>query len=149
MDDARTDVVDMRTPSHLQRFHLAVRRPANWLELIRYCVVGGSGYAVNLGVFWLAGHRVPYLVAFVIAFVVAATSNFVLNRGWTFRVMHGKPHHQYVRFVGVSAVALVVDLIVLAVLVERAGAGKLPAAAVAILVATPVSFFGNKLWSFR
>jgi hypothetical protein len=59
------------------RGHLAVRRPQNWLELIRYCTVGASGYVLNLATFTVANVRLAYQVAFVIAFVVSATSNFV------------------------------------------------------------------------
>ncbi len=80
---------------------------------------------------------------------MAATSNFVWNRLWTFRVTHGVPHHQYARFLTVSAVALVVDLLVLTMLVRVAWAGCWPAAAIAILMATPISFLGNKVWCFR
>ena len=49
----------------------------------------------------------------------------------------------------VSLVALGIDLVTLAFLVERVGMAKLPAAAIAIVIATPISFLGNKLWSFR
>jgi putative flippase GtrA len=39
--------------------------------------------------------------------------------------------------------------VALALLVEVAGLHKPVAAAIAIVVATPISFLGNKLWSFR
>jgi dolichol-phosphate mannosyltransferase len=68
---------------------------------------------------------------------------------WTFRVRHGVPHHQYARFLTVSAMALCLDLAVLRALVEAGGMAKVSAAAIAILVATPVSFLGNKLWTFQ
>ena len=29
----------------------ALRRPANWFQLAKFCVVGASGYVVNLAVF--------------------------------------------------------------------------------------------------
>ena len=29
----------------------ALRRPANWIQLAKFCLVGASGYAVNLGVY--------------------------------------------------------------------------------------------------
>jgi putative flippase GtrA len=38
---------------------------------------------------------------------------------------------------------------VLRALVEAGGLAKVTAAAIAILVATPVSFLGNKLWTFQ
>jgi dolichol-phosphate mannosyltransferase len=148
MDDARAEATPSGVEAHYRRLHLAVRRPDNWFELIRFCVVGATGYAVNLAVFAIADRWWRYQIAFAIAFAVAATSNFVWNRLWTFRVTHGVPHHQYARFLTVSAVALVVDLLVLTLLVES-GMGRLLAAAIAILIATPISFLGNKVWSFR
>jgi dolichol-phosphate mannosyltransferase len=53
------------------------------------------------------------------------------------------------RFLTVSALALGIDLIVLTTLVEWVGMSPLAAAAVAIVIATPVSFLGNKIWSFK
>ena len=119
------------------------------MQVLRYCAVGGTGYVVNLVAFLIADRSMTYTLAFSLAFVLAATSNFVWNRVWTFRVRHGVPHHQYVRFLTVSAMALCLDLAVLRALVEAGGMAKVSAAALAILVATPVSFLGNKLWTFQ
>jgi putative flippase GtrA len=149
MEEARVDAPVIRLRTHARRFGLALRRPHNWFELVRYCSVGASGYVINLGTFALAYREMPYLLAFAFAFTVAATSNFVWNRLWTFRVRHGVPHHQYARFLTVSLIALGIDTTLLAAFVEVAELAKVAAAALAILIATPVSFFGNKLWSFR
>ncbi|HUO41260.1 MAG TPA: GtrA family protein [Mycobacterium sp.] len=147
MKDAPSDAA-VSLKGHAQRLHIGLRRPHNWLQLFRYCVVGASGYLINLGVYAAVYTHLPYRLAFTIAFIVAATSNFVWNRIWTFRVDHGTPHHQYARFLTVSAVALGIDLLVLTGLVEGLGLDKIVAAAIAIAIATPVSFLGNKLWSF-
>ena len=149
MGEAQLESAAVRARGHARRLHLAARHPANWMQLLRYCLVGGSGYVINLGVFLVAERSMPYTLAFVVAFVLAATSNFVWNRVWTFRVRHGVPYHQYARFLTTSSVALGLDLAVLRGLVEVAGMAKVPAAALAILVATPVSFLGNKLWTFQ
>ena len=118
------------------------------LQLLRFCCVGASGYLINLSVFRAVDAWMPYLPAFAIAFAVSAGSNFVWNRLWTFSGASGRPHHQFARFLVVSTAALMLDLAILAVLVETVGVGKLPAAAVAIVIVTPLSFLGNKLWSF-
>jgi putative flippase GtrA len=149
MEQARLESAAVRARGHARRFHLAVRRPDNWMQVLRYCVVGGTGYVVNLVAFLIADRSMTYTLAFSLAFVLAATSNFVWNRVWTFQVRHGVPHHQYVRFLTVSAMALCLDLAVLRALVEAGGMAKVSAAALAILVATPVSFLGNKLWTFQ
>ena len=149
MKDARSEAAALGFKAHARRLHVGIRRPHNWLELIRYCMVGASGYIVNLGAFSLLYRQLPYLLAFTLAFVIAASSNFLWNRVWTFRVEHGVPHHQYARFLTVSVVALCLDLVTLAMLVEVVGLHEVTAAAIAIVTATPVSFLGNKLWSFR
>jgi putative flippase GtrA len=149
MKDVRSEAADIGFKAHARRLHVGVRRPNNWLELVRYCLVGASGYVVNLGVYSLLYTELSYRMAFTIAFIVAASSNFLWNRVWTFRIAHGVPHHQYARFLTVSAVALGMDLAALTFLVDSVGLHKVTAAAIAIVVATPVSFLGNKLWSFR
>jgi putative flippase GtrA len=52
------------------------------------------------------------------------------------------------QFLVVSLVALGANLLVLHLLIQ-AGLGKRPGQALAILVATPLNFVGNRLWSFR
>ena len=148
MKDARTDAAAVGLRGHAERFNVGVRSHHNWLELARFCVVGGSGYIINVGLFTLFYRDLPYPIAFVLAFVVAATSNFIWNREWTFKIEHGEPHVQYARFLAVSLLALAIDLAALALLVEVVGLHKPVAAAIAIVVATPISFLGNKLWSF-
>lgn len=104
---------------------------------------------VNSLLFWALDHAIVYPAAFAGAFAAAATSNFVLNRLWTFGSSDAAIRMQYLRFVTVSGAALGLDLLVLASLVEGFGVPKLAAAAVAIVTATPASFAGNRLWTFR
>jgi putative flippase GtrA len=128
----------------------ALRRPANWIQLVKFCAVGATGYAVNLGVYALLVHGagLHYLAAAVCSFVVAVTNNYTWNRLWTFRAQRGHVALQGAKFLVVSLAALAANLAALAVLVAL-GVPKVPAQAVAIVLVTPLSFLGNKLWSFR
>ena len=134
------------------RVHAALRKPANWMQLMRFAAVGASGYVVNLVVFTVLVHgaAVDYKLAAVAAFVVALTNNFVWNRSWTFSdASGGHAGFQAARFCVVSLVAFGFNLVVLFALVEGAGVEKVLAQAIAIAAATPLNFLGNKLWSFR
>ena len=132
------------------RHRRALRRPQNWVQLAKFCVVGASGYAVNLGVYTvlLRNGGLHYLVAALCSFVVAVTNNYTWNRLWTFRGQRGHFAYQGMRFLIVSVVALGANLAVLDLLVVL-GLPKIPAQAIAIVVVTPLNFLGNKLWSFR
>ncbi len=117
-------------------------------EAYRFCAVGASGYAVNLAVYAaLLGVGVHYLGAAAIAFLVAAASNYLWNRTWTFRTSDAPVLGQGARALVVSALSLGANQLFLLVLVA-AGAGHLAGQAVAIVLATPFSFAANKLWAF-
>jgi putative flippase GtrA len=132
------------------RARRALRRRRNWVELAKFCAVGGTGYVVNLAVYsaLVKGADVHYLLAGFCSFLVAATNNYAWNRTWTFRYARGHVYHQGFRFLVVSALALGANLVVLHVLIT-AGLDKLAAQAIAIVLVTPLNFVGNKLWSFR
>ncbi|MGZ4353716.1 MAG: GtrA family protein, partial [Gaiellaceae bacterium] len=72
----------------------------------------------------------------------------VLNRAWTFRAQRGHFAYQGVRFLVVSVVSLGANQVWLTLFVW-AGAGKIVAQAISIVLVMPLNFLGNKLWSFR
>jgi dolichol-phosphate mannosyltransferase len=126
-----------------------VGRAANWLQLLSFCAVGASGYVVNLAVYAvLLAAGAGFVVAAVGAFAVAVTNNYTLNRLITFRRQRATVAVQGARYLSVSLLVLAVNLLLLTSLVW-AGFGEVWAQAVAIVLVTPMSFLGNKLWSFR
>ena len=133
------------------RVRAGLRKPHNWMQLIKFCAVGASGYVVNLSVFALCVEvlDVHHLVAATAAFVVAVTNNFWWNRHWTFRARGGHAGFQAARFFTVSVAAFLFAALVLELLVSVAELPELPSQAIAVVVATPLNFIGNKMWSFR
>ena len=131
------------------RVGAALRRRENWEQLVKFCLVGTSGYAVNLWVFsfLVLVVGVHYIPAAVCSFLVAVANNYTWNRLWTFRDQRGGVAYQGARFLVVSTLALGANLLVLELLV-RAGLSEVVAQAIAIVLVTPVNFVGNKLWSF-
>jgi dolichol-phosphate mannosyltransferase len=135
---------------HTRVLH-GLRRPANWLQLVRFAIVGGTGFVVNLAVYALLVHALgfDYRAANAAAWLVAVLNNFVLNRHWTFDAREGRARFQAMRFLVVSLVAEGFSLLLLTVFVESAGLAKVPAQALAVAASMPLNFLGNKLWSFR
>jgi putative flippase GtrA len=136
----------------IRRIHLGAQQPANWAQLFQFGVVGAAGYVVNLTVFTVLTLALDlhHIAAAILAFCVAVSNNFVWNRIWTFRETAGRRDagFQATRFFAVSLAGLSVNLAVLALLVDALGAPDIPSQAVAVAVATPVNFIGNKLWTF-
>lgn len=129
---------------------LAVRE--NQLQLLRFAIVGASGYVVNLAVFSIAFELagLNHFVASVLAFCVAVANNFTWNRRWTFRAaaLAGRARGQAPRFLAVSLAGLAVNLVALGVLVDIGGFPEIPSQAVAVALALPVNFLGNRVWTF-
>ena len=132
------------------RVRQGMRRSHNWVQLVKFFLVGGSGYVVNLVVFTLAFEvgNLHHLVAATIAFVVAVTNNFWWNRHWTFAAREGHAGFQAARFFAVSVGAFLFAAAVLELLVSGAGLPEIPAQAISVVAATPLNYIGNKMWSF-
>ncbi|HEY1284875.1 MAG TPA: GtrA family protein [Solirubrobacterales bacterium] len=132
------------------RIGAAARRPASWLELFKFGIVGGSGYLINLAVFAVleSSLGVHHALAAVLAFCVAVTNNFLWNRHWTFAAGHGHAGFQAARFFAISIAALLINLLVLEALLSGTSLAALSAQAIAVAVAMPFNFLGNKLWTF-
>ena len=105
---------------------------------------------MNLAVYALLLNwaNLHYTLAATGSFLVAVSNNYVWNRVWTFRHQRGHVAYQGLRFLIVSVAVYGANLLLLTLLVE-AGAGKIVAQAIAVVLVTPLNFLGNKLWSFR
>lgn len=136
-----------------ERVGRALREPDHWRQLIKFGMVGASGFLINAAVFAFALHvlGVHYLLANVLAFCVAVGNNFFWNRTWTFRHDRADRHvaFQAVRFLSVACIALALSSAILWVLVELGGLNEQVAQLIAVALVTPFSFLANKLWSFR
>jgi putative flippase GtrA len=144
-----TEPVEVTDEGVLRRIHLGTRRAHNWRQLVKFGVVGGSGYVVNLTVFALLVKvaDLHHIAAAVLAFGVAVSNNFYWNRHWTFRAGEGHAGFQAIRFFTVSLLALGINLAVLQLLIQ-AGMAEIGAQAISVAVAMPFNFIGNKLWTF-
>ena len=129
----------------------ALRRPQNWLELLKFCLVGASGYVVNLAVYiaLLKGADMHYLAGRGVLLRRRRDEQLLvepaldLPRAAREPLLPGRPLPARL-----AAVSLGLNLLLLRGLVAL-GVGKIAAQAIAIILVTPFSFSVNKLWSFR
>jgi putative flippase GtrA len=118
--------------------------------VVRFGIVGLAGYAFSIALFAaLVGplgwdHRLSAAAATSLA--LACT--FVVNRAWTFAADDRAAGGQAWRFAVVSAVAVGVNVIAVHVLVDRLGLPKVHGEALAVGVQAPVSYVGNRAWTF-
>lgn len=125
-------------------------------KFIKFGLVGASGMVVDYGVLALCKEvlGLPALWSNTISFTVAATSNYFLNRIWTFRSKEEQVGVEYTKFFIVSLVGLGISTLTLWIL-----GLLLPEwnddwrfyllKFVAIVITTIWNFFGNMMFTFR
>ena len=119
-------------------------------QILRYGVVAGSGYLLAIAFYSgeISIGVAPY-VGLGIAFVVNGLYNFTLIRIWAFPPTGRSVRSELGRFCVVAAGSFVVNYASFAILYSAVGLAATTSQRLAILIAAPVTFFANRLWSFR
>jgi putative flippase GtrA len=119
-------------------------------QLVRYGIVAASGYLLAIAFYSgeLAVGVPPYL-ALGVAFVVNGLYNFALVRLWAFPPSGRSVRSDLGRFCVAAGVSLIVNYGSFAILYSSVGLHATTAQRIAILIAAPVTFLVNRLWSFR
>jgi len=121
----------------------------------RFYTVGASGLAVNylMSLLFVTGvTSLWYLHANVIGIIASMTTNFVLNKAWTFEDRNFAPRKtllQYGKFVGFSSFGALVQLGLVFYLVENHNLLYPLALMLAVIVAAFGNFILNKKWTFK
>ncbi len=120
----------------------------------RFYTVGTSGFLINYIISLLLTHQIPevwYLHANILGIASSMTSNYILNKIWTFQDRDFSPKRvatQYAKFVGFSSMGAAVQLGIVFSLVE--GGWSYPASlGVGVLTAALGNYILNKKWTFK
>ncbi len=120
----------------------------------KFLLVGGTntvvGYVVYGALYQFVFRAVPlgYVISLVISYAISIVLAFYLYRRFVFKVT-GHVVRDFIRFVGVYAVAITVNIVALPVLVEFAHVPPLIAQLIVIVATTLLSYFGHREVSFR
>lgn len=118
----------------------------------KYYAVGASGVLVNLGLLYYLTEYVGlwYFLSYALAISVSITSNFVLNKFWTFTdsIDSQRIIVMYVKFVSVSMLGMAIQLGSIYVLVESLTVYYMLAAFISICIAGAINFIINRRWTF-
>ncbi len=121
----------------------------------RFYTVGASGLLVNYLVSLLFADAIVnfwYIHATVIGIGVSMSSNFILNKIWTFEDRNfeaKKTLAQYGKFVGFSSLGALIQLGMVYVLVDNYQVLYPVALILAVIIAASSNFILNKKWTFK
>jgi putative flippase GtrA len=117
---------------------------------IKFLIVGGGGYVVNLGIFAaLHAAGLEYALNAVVSYFIANAFMYLGNRYFTFRLGNEGFWDAYLRYMLVGAVVAGLNVGILAALVEGTGIDSRIGLAISLLLITPPAFVLFKRWTFR
>ncbi|MFZ5365126.1 MAG: GtrA family protein [Patescibacteria group bacterium] len=123
------------------------------VQFLKFCAVGVTGTAIDFGVLNLgvAVIKLNVYVAAALAFILAATNNFLLNKRWTFsqKSTGQRMIGQYAQYLAVSAGGLILNLSIMYALIEAADWWYNWAKVLATALVIVWNFSMNKYWTFR
>ena len=128
----------------------------------RFYTVTASGLLINYLLSFMLADNIAYSVkslsnqwylqATLIGIIISITSNFFLNKIWTFEdrdLSVVKTLKQYGSFAGISAVGAAIQLLLLYLLVVEYGLQYRISLILAVAIASMSNFLLNKKWTFR
>lgn len=126
------------------------RIPSSLFWFLKYAIVWIVGTSIDVGILYILAvvFDILYIISTVIAFIFAATNNFLLNKIWTFGDKNAWYKRQYIKFLTVSVIWLGLTLLCMGFLVEII---HLPIILSKLLTSGIVllwNFLANKYWTF-
>jgi len=119
-------------------------------KFVKFGVVGFSGLFVDFGTTYVFKEwfKVPKYFANAIGFTFAATTNYFLNRVWTFHSHDPEIGLEYTRFFLISLVGLAINTLILWVLHSKYNKHFYLSKLLAIAVVTIWNFLANYFITF-
>ncbi|HRY99719.1 MAG TPA: GtrA family protein [Bacteroidales bacterium] len=120
------------------------------MKFIRFSVVGFTGVFVDFGFTFVCKEwlRIQKYVANAIGFTIAASTNYVLNRIWTFQSQNPEIAMEYLKFILISLIGLGINTLILWALVSRFKQNFYLSKLFAIGVVTIWNFIANYFYTF-
>lgn len=120
------------------------------LKFLKFGVVGFTGVFVDFGFTYLCKEifKIQKYVSNAIGFTMAATSNYFLNRIWTFESHNPEVLTEYSKFLVISLIGLLINTLILWILVNKFQKNFYISKLFAIAIVTVWNFFANITFTF-
>jgi len=126
-------------------------RAENWLLFLKYCLVGAAATVVDYSLLYSLTEFVGvwYLWSATVAFIGGATTNYLLNRLWTFENTDQRIARQVATFLIIAGVGILLNNAILALGVEVFGWWYMLAKVISTAITLIWNFFGHRYITFK
>ena len=119
-------------------------------KFIKFSVVGFSGMVIDFSITFLLKEKmkINQYLANAVGFLLAASSNYIFNRVWTFSSEELHVFSQYSKFILIAFIGLIINHFTLKFLNENLNYHFYFSKFFAIGVVVVFNFFGNYFYTF-
>ncbi len=120
------------------------------LKFIKFCIVGFSGVFVDFGITFICKEylKIQKYIANSCGFVMAASSNYLMNRIWTFHSSNPNVALEFTRFFIIALIGLLINLLIIWALTGKFRVNFYLSKLVATIVVTLWNFLINAYYTF-
>jgi putative flippase GtrA len=120
-------------------------------KFLKFCIVGFSGMIVDFGTTWFLKEKIKLnkYIANSTGFILAASSNYLFNRFWTFHSANLHIASEYISFILISLVGLAINNLIIFILNEKMKINFYLSKLFAVGVVTIWNFLMNYMITFR
>lgn len=119
-------------------------------KFIKFGIVGLSGVVVDFAFTYICKEwiKIPKYIANAIGFTIAAISNYIFNRIWTFHSHNPEITIEFIKFFVISLIGLAINTIILWILVSKFNRRFYISKLFAIGVVMIWNFIANLIYTF-
>ena len=127
------------------------RMAAKYAVFLKYAFVGCLGTAIDLGSLYVFIDRlhIHLLVATALSFMLAVINNFTLNKYWTFQNKSSNVRKQFIKFLIVSTIGLMLTEMCMAFFVYALNIWYMASKLITSGLVLMWNFLANKYWTFK
>ena len=120
-------------------------------QFVKFGLVGASSTIIDWSIYLLLtrfGHLF-YLMAKILSFSVAVFNSYTWNRRWTFRSNDPQKLRQFIKFLVISLIGLVLNTAIMFSVVDYLKLSDLYGLVIATAIVTLWNFTANKFYTFK
>ena len=120
------------------------------LKFVKFCIVGLSGIIVDFGITFLSKEilKIQKYLSNALGFSIAATTNYMLNRIWTFESHNPNVTIEFSRFFIIALIGLGINLLIVWAMAGKLKVNFYVSKLVATIIVTAWNFLINAYYTF-
>lgn len=120
-------------------------------QFIKFGIVGITSTIIDWGIYLLLTRFLDtfYLMAKILSFAVAVLNSYIWNRRWTFRSQDPKRLNQFIKFLIISIIGLVVNTFIMYLAVDKFRLSDIYGLFLATAIVMIWNFLANKFYTFK